>query len=176
MHFLKALRIPSTQRFLFKFLNTFPSSRSLERSKMFAAITLLVLQLLAFTRAVLVTENWNITDITTHYMGIESGVPGNFWPENARFASTIKFNIFRWFNTTEADWAAPYVNMSSIPPSYNIRCGYQWPEAKWPSDPTFDWIDCGEEQEELGFRFRFLKRAYRGEWGFILEVIRGSVM
>lgn len=109
-------------------------------------------------------------------MSSDSGLPGNVWPGNAKFASVIKFDVYRWFDAAKADGTAPYVNLSSIPPSDNIHCEYQWPEAKWPSDPTFDWIDCGKKQQELGFRFRFLKREYRGEWTFVLEVIRGGIL
>lgn len=82
---------------------------------------LLLLQLLTLVNAVLVTKNWNITEINTHYMGGKTGLPGNVWPESSKFASTIRLNIYRWFDTTEAHRTVPYVNLSSIPASYNIR-------------------------------------------------------
>ncbi|KAF2744898.1 hypothetical protein M011DRAFT_428059 [Sporormia fimetaria CBS 119925] len=59
--------------------------------------TLLPLLSLPFTLSLTIprapTETWPIPTISVHFMGRDTGLPGNTWPEYAKFNSTLDFTV-----------------------------------------------------------------------------------
>ncbi|KAF2434888.1 hypothetical protein EJ08DRAFT_730573 [Tothia fuscella] len=138
-------------------------------------LILLLLNILPSTHATRVSEKWNITQLDIHFMGRDTGLPGNTWPDSSKFPSTITFTIRRWFdqitNQTISDDSAASISLAKIPAPNDTHCAYTWPAPN--ALPSFDWIDCKQDD---GFRFRYLKRGFLGEAAFTLEVVRGGMI
>ncbi|KAF2107805.1 hypothetical protein BDV96DRAFT_471333, partial [Lophiotrema nucula] len=39
------------------------------------------------------SESWPIPDLKVHFMGRDTGLPGNQWPDSAKFNSTLDFTV-----------------------------------------------------------------------------------
>jgi hypothetical protein len=39
------------------------------------------------------TETWSIPTMNVHFMGRDTGIPGNQWPESSKFNTTLDFTL-----------------------------------------------------------------------------------
>lgn len=68
------------------------------------------------------TESWSIPTMDVHLMGRDTGIPGNTWPEDRKFNTTLDFALTL--------------------PSSTVQCSANWKyqevsTAEWPcSDPS----------------------------------------
>jgi hypothetical protein len=58
------------------------------------------------------TESWSIPTMNVHFMGRDTGIPGNTWPDSEKFNTTLDFTL-----TT---------------PSSEVQCSANWKyQAEW---------------------------------------------
>ncbi|KAK8191448.1 hypothetical protein HDK77DRAFT_486994 [Phyllosticta capitalensis] len=93
-------------------------------------------------------SNYEITQIKTHYMGTNSGLPGGTWPDSNKFDSTISFSIDSSDSKTTCAGSWPYSNDS--------------PRA----NPVPDFIDCADNGKT---QWRF--EQFTGEYMFRIGVL-----
>jgi hypothetical protein len=127
-------------------------------------------QLLTTVMAVNVVEYFNITELNTHFMGPNSGLPGGQWPPGSDFPSTINFTIYHYFvATTSINGSA--VEINSIPPAGNVYCAMNW------TTPVFDWQECAaHDPGQDGFCFRFKPQDGLSGANFTLEIVRTGLL
>jgi hypothetical protein len=65
------------------------------------------------------TESWSIPTMAVHFMGRDTGIPGNTWPDDRKFNTTLDFTL-----TT---------------PSSEVQCSANW---KYQEVSTAEWT-CG---------------------------------
>jgi hypothetical protein len=66
------------------------------------------------------TESWSIPTMNVHLMGRDTGIPGNTWPDDRKFNTTLDFTL----NT----------------PSAEVQCSANW---KYQEVSTAEWA-CGD--------------------------------
>jgi hypothetical protein len=66
------------------------------------------------------TETWSIPTMAVHFMGRDTGIPGNTWPDDRKFNTTLAFTL----NT----------------PSSTVQCSAYW---KYQQISTAEW-PCGD--------------------------------
>jgi hypothetical protein len=66
------------------------------------------------------TETWSIPTMDVHFMGRDTGIPGNTWPDSEKFNTTLDFTL-----TT---------------PSSEVQCSANW---KYQAVSTAEWT-CGD--------------------------------
>jgi hypothetical protein len=83
------------------------------------------------------TDPWEITSLTNHFMGANSGLPGGSWPAGTEFDTTMNFTLKHGSFVTE--------------------CDASWPEKQHPTDwtqckdETVSWRFCDSEWQECNF-------------------------
>jgi hypothetical protein len=86
---------------------------------------------------------WSITNLTSHFMGANSGLPGGSWPSGETFNSTIDF-VFRRTTVLTNDSGAAASDAS---------CSANWTEPDYPKK----WQACSGSDPfgfDLKWRFR----------------------
>src|SRR4051812_21537543 len=71
------------------------------------------------------SESWPIPQMDVHFMGRDTGLPGNTWPESSKFNSTLDFTV-------------------SLPTG-DVACSGSWKEKEVPTTP----IACAAEGVEF---------------------------
>jgi hypothetical protein len=58
------------------------------------------------------TETWSIPTMNVHLMGRDTGIPGNEWPENRKFNTTLDFTLALPSSTVQcsANWVYQQVS------------------------------------------------------------------
>jgi hypothetical protein len=65
------------------------------------------------------TETWSIPTMDVHFMGRDTGIPGNTWPEDRKFNTTLDFTVI--FPTFERQCSANWIYQQV--PTTTQSCG-----------------------------------------------------
>ncbi|KAF2177213.1 hypothetical protein K469DRAFT_720907 [Zopfia rhizophila CBS 207.26] len=95
------------------------------------------------------TESWSINTMNVHFMGRDTGIPGNGWPDWAKFDTTLDFKV---------DF-----------PFSQVSCSASWPEKNLPTSE----IPC--ESENTMFQLSPVPSGDFHEAAFTLSVRRTDV-
>lgn len=68
------------------------------------------------------TESWSIPTMDVHLMGRDTGIPGNTWPENRKFNTTLDFTLVLSSSEVQcsANWKYQEVSTAVWPCSDDI--------------------------------------------------------
>jgi hypothetical protein len=114
------------------FVSTHPNQQHFSNLHLFAhtfVINMLLPTLLSLSLALPVlsapltsrsTETWSIPTMNVHFMGRDTGIPGNTWPEDRKFNTTLDFTL--------------------ATPSAEVQCSANW---KYQEVSTAEWA-CGD--------------------------------
>lgn len=94
-------------------------------------------------------ETWAIQNLTSHFMGRDSGLPGGQWPPGDQFNSTVNFNLVIESNTTAT-----------------VACAANWTPPNYPTN----YIVCGQPN----VKFRFEQKGDFNEGQFTLDLVRSE--
>jgi hypothetical protein len=131
----------------------------------------LAVQFITLASASKVIEYFSISELTTHFMGPNSGLPSGTWPPGSGFPSSIDFTIYHYFNTTLLNEGNEAVEIKTVPSPGDVHCGMNW------ITPNFDWVDCPHHAVgHDGFRFRFKQQDELTGANFTLEIVRGGML
>jgi hypothetical protein len=67
------------------------------------------------------TETWSIPTMDVHFMGRDTGIPGNTWPEDRKFNTTLDFTV--------------------IFPTFERQCSVNWKYQQVPTSKQ----SCGDD-------------------------------
>lgn len=142
-------------------INPSPTTPPLFFSPNINMTRLIALLLAGSVNAGWIQETWSITQLTTHFMGKNSGLGDGTWPVDSDFPSTANFILRQSFRKGPA--VGGLFRESGKSEHNDVHCGATWipsrnggsvvDAGKMPNE----WVMCEEERNKsLGFRFRFM--------------------
>jgi hypothetical protein len=101
------------------------------------------------------TETWSIPTMDVHFMGRDTGIPGNTWPEDRKFNTTLDFTVI--FPTFEqhcsANWTYQQVPTTKQSCGDDVTFQLSPTPAGAFSDST--WTLTIQEQDVNGYVYTF---------------------
>ncbi|KAF2753509.1 hypothetical protein EJ05DRAFT_219849 [Pseudovirgaria hyperparasitica] len=115
--------------------------------------TLSALTFLSLNLPTAVADQWFVSQLSTHFMGPNSGLPGATWPPGTGFNSSVTFTVEH--------------QLDSVSESISGSCTASFIEKQ----PPTGWIDCTSDNTDEVLSWRFTPGSFVSEARFGIDVI-----
>jgi hypothetical protein len=121
----------------------------------YATLAVAVLSAPLTTRS---TETWSIPTMDVHFMGRDTGIPGNTWPEDRKFNTTLDFTVI--FPTFERQCSANWIYQQVPTTTQSCGDGVTFQLSPTPAGAFSDstWTLTIQEQASNGYVYTEFER------------------